>query len=82
MASPAVTKSSERPSHITDEPLTISNWHQQISWINVTFVAGIPLFGFIMAYYTPLIWKTAIWTLIYYFCTGLGITAGKMPWFL
>ena len=86
MASQAVakssgTKSSGRPRHITDEPLTLSNWYQQISWINVTFVAGIPLFGFIMAYHTPLVWKTAVWTLIYYFFTGLGITAGKISWY-
>jgi hypothetical protein len=62
--------------HIADQPMTLSNWHQHISWINVIFVAGIPLFGIIMAYSTPLLLKTALWALFYYFLTGLGITAG------
>jgi stearoyl-CoA desaturase (Delta-9 desaturase) len=65
--------------HITDQPITFSNWHKHIAWVNMLFVAVIPLFGIIMTYSTPLLWKTAIWALIYYFLTGLGITAGKLP---
>lgn len=62
--------------HITDQPFTMSNWYKQIEWINVLFVIGIPLGGIIAAYSTPLLPKTALWGLIYYFLTGLGITAG------
>lgn len=62
--------------HISEQPITIANWHQHISWINVTFVIGIQLIGFYFALSTPLLWKTAIWGLFYYFLTGLGITAG------
>lgn len=40
------------------------------------FVIGIPLGGIIAAYSTPLLPKTAVWGFIYYFLTGLGITAG------
>ncbi|KUJ14433.1 uncharacterized protein LY89DRAFT_686905 [Mollisia scopiformis] len=62
---------------IVEEPTTASNWqHGDIDWVNVTFVAIIPLVGFIVAFSTPLLWKTAVWAFIYYFLTGLGITAG------
>ena len=64
--------------HITDQPITFSNWHKHIAWVNVIFVAVIPLIGLIMTYSTPLLWKTAVWALIYYFMTGLGITAGTL----
>jgi stearoyl-CoA desaturase (delta-9 desaturase) len=32
--------------------------------------------GCVYAFWTPLRWQTAIWAVIYYFWTGLGITAG------
>lgn len=35
-----------------------------------------PLFGCIQAIWTPLLWKTCLFAIVYYFCTGLGITAG------
>jgi stearoyl-CoA desaturase (delta-9 desaturase) len=69
-------KGTKQP-HITDQPMTFSNWHMHIAWVNVIFVAVIPLVGLIMTYSTPLLWKTAVWALIYYFMAGLGITAGK-----
>jgi len=64
--------------HIAQQPITITNWHQHIVWINVTFVILVHLVGFIAAYYTPLQRNTAIWALVYYFLTGLGITAGTV----
>ena len=36
----------------------------------------IPLVGCISAFWTPLRLPTLIWAVFYYFCTGLGITAG------
>jgi stearoyl-CoA desaturase (delta-9 desaturase) len=80
MAAPKRPGSNEgtKQPHITDQPMTWSNWHKHIAWVNVTFVALIPLFGLIMTYSTPLLWKTAVWALIYYFMTGLGITAGTL----
>lgn len=62
--------------HITEMPMTASNWYQHINWLNVTLIIGVPVYGMIMAYWTPLYWKTAIWAFAYYFMTGLGITAG------
>lgn len=62
--------------HITDQPITWGNWHQHVNWLNTTFIIFVPLMGFISTYWVPLQWKTALFAVIYYFNTGLGITAG------
>jgi stearoyl-CoA desaturase (delta-9 desaturase) len=62
--------------HISEQPVTLANWWKHIDWVNVVFVAVIPFFGLIAAFSTPLLWKTVAWALLYYFMTGLGITAG------
>lgn len=56
--------------------MTRANWYKHVNWINVTFIIFLPMYGLISAYWVPLQWKTAVWALAYYFCTGLGITAG------
>jgi stearoyl-CoA desaturase (delta-9 desaturase) len=58
--------------------MTIHNWYKHINWINVTLILFVPLYGIIAAFWTPLQWKTAVWAVVYYFMTGLGITAGKL----
>ncbi len=62
--------------HITETPLTRANWYKHVNWVNVFFIVGLPLYGCVMAFWTPLGWKTAVWSVIYYFMTGFGITAG------
>lgn len=62
--------------HITDLPITWGNWYQHVNWLNVYLIIGIPMAGLYWAAYTPLQTKTAIWSVLYYFATGLGITAG------
>jgi len=69
-------KYSPAKKHITDEPMTRRNWYKHVNWLNVTLIIGVPLFGCVQAFYTPLTLKTAIWAVLYYFWTGLGITAG------
>jgi hypothetical protein len=64
--------------HITDEAITSANWYKHVNWLNVTLIVGIPIYGMIQAYWTPLQWKTAVFAVAYYFATGLGITAGKI----
>jgi stearoyl-CoA desaturase (delta-9 desaturase) len=64
--------------HITEEPITRANWYKHVNWLNVTLIVGIPIYGMIQAYWTPLQWKTAIFAVVYYFATGLGITAGML----
>lgn len=63
--------------HIADTPMTWSNLHKHINWLNTTFIIIIPMIGFISTYWVPLRLNTAIFAIIYYFNSGLGITAGK-----
>ncbi|KAJ3504651.1 hypothetical protein NM208_g16306 [Fusarium decemcellulare] len=64
--------------HIADTPMTWKNMHQHINWLNTTLVVIVPMIGFVSAYWVPLQLKTAIFAAIYYFNTGLGITAGEL----
>ncbi|EEH07446.1 delta-9 fatty acid desaturase [Histoplasma capsulatum G186AR] len=77
-----ITDAARRPNpepkkvHITDTPITLANWHKHVSWLNVTLIIAIPIYGLVQAYWVPLHLKTALWAVVYYFMTGLGITAG------
>lgn len=62
--------------HIADTPMTWSNLHLHINWLNTTLIVIIPIIGFIAAYWVPLRLNTAIFSVMYYFYSGLGITAG------
>ncbi|KAG4256539.1 Acyl-CoA desaturase [Fusarium proliferatum] len=62
--------------HIADTPMTWKNWHQHVNWLNTTFIIFLPLIGIAYSYWVPLRLYTAIWAVVYYFNTGLGITAG------
>ncbi|KAL1383644.1 acyl-CoA desaturase [Phyllosticta capitalensis] len=62
--------------HVSDTPLTLRNWYQHVNWLNVFLTVGIPFSGCVSAIYVPLCWKTAIWAFVFYFFTGLSITAG------
>jgi stearoyl-CoA desaturase (delta-9 desaturase) len=63
--------------HISDQPMTWSNWHQHVNWLNTTFIVFIPILGLISCFWVPLKLNTAIFSIVYYFNTGLGITGGK-----
>lgn len=73
---PARRVETKRP-HITEEPVTRANWYKHVNWLNITLIVGLPIYGLIAAYWTPLRWQTAIFAVAYYFATGLGITAGE-----
>ncbi|OZJ06163.1 hypothetical protein BZG36_00994, partial [Bifiguratus adelaidae] len=61
---------------LLDEPLTWSNWYKYANWLHV-FILFFPPLGAIYGICTvPLQTKTLIWSIIWYFSTGLGITAG------
>lgn len=62
--------------HITETPITWSNWYRHVNWLNTFFIFGVPIIGFAAAYYHPLNRWTLLFSIIYYFNTGLGITAG------
>ncbi|KAJ5725194.1 uncharacterized protein N7483_006551 [Penicillium malachiteum] len=72
----AETKPNDQKLHITEQPITLSNWHRHVNWINTSLILVVPIFGCIAAFFTELKPVTAAWAILYYFWTGLGITAG------
>lgn len=72
----ATTKGKKHHKHISEQPMTLKNWHKHINWTNSTIVVLIPLLGFILTPFTHLYWRTALFAVAYYAYTGLGITAG------
>jgi len=57
-------------------PITLKNVHKTINWISFFVLTLVPALAFYGAATTPLTWQTAVWCVVYYFYTGLGITAG------
>lgn len=55
---------------------TILHYAKRINWLNVGILFGTPVISIYGVYTTELRWQTALFTFIYYFFTGLGITAG------
>ena len=68
--------SGEKMRHITEMPVTWQNWYQHVNWLSTSFIIIIPLMAFVAAYFHPLHCATAIFSAVYLFNTGLGITAG------
>ncbi|OAQ21996.1 hypothetical protein K457DRAFT_1751130, partial [Linnemannia elongata AG-77] len=63
---------------VLNEPWTVWNWYKKPDWVHVLGLVFMPIYGFYMAYTSvALQQKTAIFSVLYYFFTGLGITAGK-----
>ncbi|CAZ81332.1 unnamed protein product [Tuber melanosporum] len=62
--------------HISETPITFGNLWQHINKLNITLIVLVPLLGVWAAFYTPLRTLTLCWAVLYYFWTGLGITAG------
>ena len=54
----------------------IKSYAKRINWINTAILFGTPIISLYGIYTTPLTAKTFLWSFIYYFWTGLGITAG------
>lgn len=65
-----------KKAHIADTKMTSANWHKHVNWLNLFLILGVPVIGLVIAIWTPLYWQTALWSVVYYFATGLGITAG------
>ncbi|KAF8534314.1 hypothetical protein BDD12DRAFT_918992 [Trichophaea hybrida] len=56
--------------------MTMKNWWRHLNLLNIYLIIIVPLLGLWAAWYTPLTRATLIWSIVYYFNTGLGITAG------
>ncbi len=67
-----------RKPHISEQPMTMKNWYKHVNWLNTTLIIFVPITGLIATYFVPLDYRTLIFTIIYYFNTGLGITAGRI----
>ncbi|KAH8917053.1 hypothetical protein BT69DRAFT_1355059 [Atractiella rhizophila] len=57
-------------------PITWNNWWKEINVVSTTALTVVPLLAIYGALTTPIQLKTFIWAIVYYFYTGLGITAG------
>jgi hypothetical protein len=62
--------------HISHHPVTLQNWYKHINSFSTTLVILIPIYSLYTVRYTPLQRAIAIWSLLYYFLTGFGITGG------
>ncbi|KAJ7115559.1 delta 9-fatty acid desaturase [Mycena crocata] len=68
-------------SHVlkTTKPRPPITWHNlagELNWFNVVVFTTIPAMGIVGACLTRLRWETALFSVLYYYFTGLGITAG------
>ncbi|KZP14945.1 hypothetical protein FIBSPDRAFT_751122 [Athelia psychrophila] len=62
-----------------DKPLPPIQWANilnELNWLNVTVICVPPVIGAIGVCYTSLQWRTALFSVIYYFLTGVSMTAG------
>jgi stearoyl-CoA desaturase (delta-9 desaturase) len=57
-------------------PFRWENLITDLNWLNVAILIFTPIFGLIGAYFTKLRWETFLFSILYYYITGLGITAG------
>ena len=57
-------------------PITWSNWYKEVNWPQATLLCLEPFIALYGLFSTGWMWQTVIFTLIWYFLTGFGITAG------
>ncbi|GAA5955869.1 hypothetical protein JCM3765_000024 [Sporobolomyces pararoseus] len=57
-------------------PITLKNLHKNINVISTLALTVVPILSIYGALTTEVKWPTALWAVLYYFYTGLGITAG------
>ncbi|KAH8927777.1 putative stearoyl-CoA desaturase [Atractiella rhizophila] len=57
-------------------PISLKNLWKEINVISTIGLTVIPIVAVYGAFTTPLQTKTLVWSILYYFWTGLGITAG------
>ncbi|KAF8345334.1 delta 9-fatty acid desaturase protein [Amanita rubescens] len=57
-------------------PITWDNWFKEINWLSFTILTVTPFIGIVGAYLVKLRWETFLFSIFYYYVTGLGITAG------
>jgi len=59
-----------------DEKVTLKNWYRFVNWPQTILLISTPFIALYGMMTTDLQTKTLIWSIIYYYATGMGITAG------
>ncbi len=59
-------------------PITLKNWYKEINVISTLALTLVPMMAFYGAATVEVNTKTVIWSIIYYYFSGLGITAGTL----
>lgn len=54
-------------------PITWGNLLQNINWLSTTILTVTPALAIYGAMHTKLRWETAVWSVVWYFITGLGM---------
>ena len=62
-------------SNFADRPLV-----KRLNWVHIALLGATPLLALYGLFTTPLNVKTLVFAVVYYFITGLGITAGECLW--
>ncbi|KZT10376.1 delta 9-fatty acid desaturase protein [Laetiporus sulphureus 93-53] len=57
-------------------PVTWSSLYKELNYLSLYVLTITPAIAIWGAFHVKLRWETALWSVIYYFITGLGITAG------
>ncbi|CAF0981678.1 unnamed protein product [Adineta ricciae] len=57
-------------------PVTWSNWYKHVNWPQATLLCLEPFVALYGLFTTAFMWQTVVFTIIWYFLTGFGITAG------
>lgn len=53
-------------------PIGWNNWWKELNYLSLSILTITPTIALLGAYYTRLRWETAVWSVFYYFVTGLG----------
>jgi len=53
-------------------PITWANWWKELNWLSFTILTVTPTIGIIGAMFTKLRWETLLFSIFYYYVTGLG----------
>ncbi|KAN0111682.1 delta9-fatty acid desaturase [Russula decolorans] len=57
-------------------PVNLNNWWKELNYLSLAVLTITPTIALYGAFTTKIRWETAIFATVYYFITGLGITAG------
>lgn len=55
-------------------PITLGNLYRNINVISTLALTVVPALAIYGAFTTPVMWQTALWAVVYYFYTGLGVS--------